>query len=270
MMGGVWRQPLTYFVLAGVVAFCVDAWLRREANVILITSGIRTELADEFKRNYSRAPTADELENAIQEWTDTELLFREATELGLAENDGVIRDHLARKLSQMVIQGNVPDEPTDGELLQELRAHPERYRKPDTYTISHVFINRAKAPDTFDARVGEALSKLESNAPVASVGDHFPRGPVFEGLSQAHLEANLNLKLSSVLKPSEVGVWHRLPGARGMHFVRVDAVVSGEPTLDNSRASLSGAVTASKKGAAAQTYVRELREKFTVIDESQP
>ncbi len=61
-LGDAFRQPLFYFALAGVAVFGVDAWLRREQEIVRVTDGVRREVASEFTAAASRAPTKDELE----------------------------------------------------------------------------------------------------------------------------------------------------------------------------------------------------------------
>jgi hypothetical protein len=265
----IFKQPLFYFALAGVAAFAVDAWLRRDAEVIRVTEGVRREVATEFTTALSRPPTDDELARGVRTWTETELLFREASQLGLAENDAVIRTHLARKLSQMVAQRSIVDAPTESELSAELEAHRGEYTRPNTFTVSHVFINRSKHADTFAARADDAFRQLDAGAPLESVGDHFPRGPVFERLMPAQLEAALGVKLTNALTPEQRGKWQRLASARGAHFVRLDEIVSGEATVENSRDALIGRLTALAKEAAVRRFIDGLRAKYSVIDESQ-
>ncbi len=204
----------------------------------------------------------------MQTWTDTELLFREASELGLAENDAVIRSHLARKLAQMVAQRSIIAPATESELAQELAAHRETYRQLDTFTVTHVFVNRATAPDTFASRVEEVQAQLNAGTTIQGLGDHFPRGPVFELLTQAQLEGALGVKLGAALSPEQKGKWQQLSGPRGAHFVRLDELLSGEPTLENSRERLSDRVAEEKKQAAVRAFIDGLRSKYPVVDES--
>jgi hypothetical protein len=263
------KQPLPYFVVIGVLAFLMDAWLRRESTVIHVTEGVRREVAAELASALSRPATAEEVEQGVRRWLETELLFREAMELGLDENDAVIRSHLARKLQQLAQQRTIVGTPTDGELQGELAANSTRYSKPDTFTVSHVFVNRSVSPHTYEARVKETLSQLEAGADVKAIGDHFPRGPRLTALTRPMLEGALGIKLGPLLTPEQQGKWHTLEGPRGTHFVRLDAVMSGQATLENSRRALVDSLQARAREDAAAAYVQELAHKFTVVYESE-
>lgn len=264
------RQPVLYFTLAGVVIFLVDAWARREEDVVAVTADVRREVAADLSTRFMREPNDAEIEQGVQAWVETELLFREANALGLAENDAVIRDHLANKLRTMATRRNIVETPTDDELRAELSAHPERYVKPDTYDVSHVFINRSIAPDTFEVRVQQALEQLEAGADFRSMGDHFPRGHEFSALTQFMLEASLGVKLGNSLKPEQQGKWRRVSGSRGAHLVRLNAITSGQPTLENSREALIERLQAQAQRDVARQYIDGLREKFTIVYERDP
>lgn len=266
-LASLFKQPVLYFSLAGALVFLVDAWARREEDVIAVTADVRREVAAELSTTLLREPQEAEIDQGVQAWLETELLFREASALGLAENDAVIRDHLANKLRTMATRRHIVEAPTEDELRAELAAHPEQYVKLARYDVSHVFINRKVAPDTFEARVQQALEQLQAGADFRSMGDHFPRGPEFSGLTQVMLETSLGIKCGDALKPERRGKWHWLTGARGAHLVRVDAIQDGRPTLDNSRAALIERLQAKAQQDVARQYIDALRDKFTIVYE---
>jgi hypothetical protein len=258
------RQPLLYFVLVGAAVFLVDAWLRRNNDVVDVNDGVRREVAAEFATQNGHPPNPDELQRALDTWVTTEVLFREASKLGLEANDAVIRAHLANKLALLERERIIVAPASDDELRAQLDAHPERYTKPNTFKLTHVFVNRGTAPESFEARAAEVGTKLNEGAEPSTLGDHFPRGPVFEGMTQAQLQSVLNLDLSTALEPARVGTWQRLAGPRGAHFIRLDGIVSGKPTFESVRAVLVADVDAQKRDAAVQQFVEALKKQYIV------
>lgn len=267
-MRAVLRQPLPYFVLAGVAVFVVDAWLRRSHNTIEVNEGVRREVSAELTAQFGRPATADEERQALASWVTTELLFREASTLGLEQNDAVIRAHLANKLKQLVKEGTIVAPATEEELQAQLVAEPQRYAKPDSFRVSHAFVNRNIATETFETRAAEVWAQLNAGAELHSVGDHFPRGPVFEGMTAAQLESAIGVDLGSVLKADPMGTWHRLVGPRGVHFVRLDAISSGKPDVESARAALLADVEANKRDQAVDEFVEALQKDYRVVHEA--
>lgn len=263
------RQPLSYFVLVGVVVFLVDNWLRRSVNAVEVSPTVNTEVAMELERLLARPPTAAEVEQGVKEWVDTELLFREASALGLQDNDAVIRAHLATKLKHLVKQRVFVASPSDEELRAELAAHSARYTSPETFSVTHVFIN-ASTSDNVETRVAEALSKLEAGSDPATVGDHFPRGPHFAELPAANLDRVLGASVSQELTRERIHRWQRFRSRRGVHLVRLDAIVSGAPTFERVKPQLAAAVEEHKREAAVRTFIDELRQKYSVEGAASP
>ena len=142
---GALRQPLPYFLLLGAAVFGVDSWLQNRRAGISVSDEVRREVAAQLEQSSSRPPSQEELRRGLQEWTDNELLSREAAELGLDQNDSVIREHLAQKLRYIVLERTVLPEPSEAELKAELEARPARYRGPVSFDLTHVFISRSAA-----------------------------------------------------------------------------------------------------------------------------
>lgn len=261
---GALKQPLPYFVLLGTLVFLVDAGLRATPNSIDVSPEVRREVRARLEQTLSRPATPAELERGLAEWVDSELLFREATKLGLDQNDSVIHEHLAQKLKHIVQERTVLPEPTEAELRAELSAKPERYTGPVTFDVTHVFISRSASGAKFAARVQEALAQLARGAEPRSVGDHFPRGPQFRGLTRLQYEPIFQANLGAVLRAERMGIWQTLESARGAHLLRLDAVSDGKPSFEALRPALRADVLELKKQARLAAYLKELRKKYAL------
>lgn len=259
---GALKQPLFYFVLLGTAVFLLDSWLRAEPQTLQVSPEVRREVSARLEQQLARPPTPGELEGGLRDWVDTELLFREATALGLDENDSVIHAHLAQKLRHIVLERTILPEPSESELRAQFAAHPKRYAGAATSDLTHVFISRSASGAEFEARVREALSQLTRGSEPRSVGDHFPRGPQFRGMTRAQFEQIFQTSFATALESSRLGAWQRLDGARGAHLIRLDAVSDGKPVFEALRPALVADVQARKKQAAVALYLAELRKKY--------
>jgi hypothetical protein len=258
------RQPLLYFVLVGALVFVVDAWLSRDAEVITIGPTVRAELDAELRRTLNRAPTQPELDRALADWTTMELLFREASKLGLQENDAVIRVHLATKLKSLVKQRTIVAPPTDAELRVQFDAHPEHYTRPDTYDVTLVFVAQGPSPEAHASRAKEVLDKLTAGSDPKGAGDHFPRGPALQDVLLIQLEQVLKVELDNALKPENQGRWQQLPSPRGSYLLRLDRIHSGKPSFDALKDAITSEVEVRKREAALAEFVEGLRAQYPV------
>ena len=259
---GALKQPLPYFVLLGGAVFLLDSWLRAAPQTLHLSPEVRREVASRLEQQLSRAPTPAELDRGLEDWVDTEVLFREATALGLDQNDSVIHDHLAQKLRYIVLERTILPAPSEAELHAELRANPARYQNPATFDLTHAFISRSASAGNYDARVQAALAELTRGAEPKSVSDHFPRGPKFRGMTQIQFEQIFQAKLAAALQPKQIGAWQVLDSPRGAHLIRLDAASDGSPNFEALRPALIANVQTQKKQARAAAYVTELRRKY--------
>lgn len=256
------RQPLLYFVLVGAAVFAIDALLKSDLPPPRITKTVEQELKVQLEQAFGRPPTVDELKRGLEEWMETELLFREARAYGLHENDAVIRAHLASKLRYIVREREFVSPPTEAELREHFQAHQSRYLAPATYDLSHAFLFGVSRTD--DPRVRDALTLLEKGAALNSVGDHFPRGPVFRRLPRDILERALGVELGRALTQDRLQQWQRIAGRRGMHLVRVEAINAKASAFESARPRVLADVVAGKQDEVVQRFVAELREKYEV------
>ncbi len=258
------KQPLLYFVILGALLFVVDAWSRRKDETIEVDTTVRGELTAELRRTLSREPTAAELDRAVADWTTTELLFREASKLGLDQNDAQIRTHLATKLKNLVKQRTIVAPPTEQELRHEFDAQQARYVKSDTFDVTVVFLARGPSPEADETRAKEVLDKLAAGLEPKGAGDHFPRGPALEDVLLLQLEQVLKVDLEQQLRPENQGRWQRVPNARGSYLLRLDRINSGKPNFDSLKAAIASDVEAKKREAAFEQFVTDLRAQYPV------
>lgn len=258
------KQPVLHFALVGAALFGVDALLRDASEPPRITPVVRSEVTAQLQQTLNRTPSELELRQGLDDWLDTELLYHEATELGLERNDAVIRAHLASKLRHIVRERSVLDEPTKAELEAQLESNRAHYTTADTFELTHAFVLQLSSPVEHQARVEEVLTELRAGTDPRSVGDHFPRGPKFSGVTQLQMEQILGAKLAHALPKGRLAKWQAVAGSRGTHFIRLDAIVSGEPRLEVVRKAVVADVQERKKEAAARLFTQELREKYRV------
>ena len=88
------REPLLHFLLIGLALFL---WYGRvapagtDASRIVVPQAQVDVLARQFEATWSRPPTPAELRGLVDTCVTDEMLFREGRELGLGEDDAVIK-----------------------------------------------------------------------------------------------------------------------------------------------------------------------------------
>jgi hypothetical protein len=125
------REPLFHFLLLGAAIFVAYGLGPRRSGdqpvTIVVTRGQIEAIAAGFARVRQRPPSADELADLIRDRIREEVLCREATALGLGQDDTVIRHRLRQKMEFVSEEIAGQTEPTDAELDAYLRAHADAF-----------------------------------------------------------------------------------------------------------------------------------------------
>jgi hypothetical protein len=279
-----WLQdPLVHFVLFGVVVVSVDSALGVSADsqptavaaperVIPVTP----ELVDDLQRNLAvtleRVPTDAEVDRAVEQWIDQEVLLREATTLGLADNDPIIRARLAEKMAFMLGAQQVPPEPDDAALRLLYETHKQDYTQQARMTLRQLYV--ANRSEQGRARAELLLHRAVAGEPLETLtaaADEPPGGPVLRGRTPESLAGLFGAPFTEglddavVAGPTQSHHWVLRPSTTGWHVVQVvDRVTGGPLPFDAVRARLVARWRRAHVDAARSKAVAVLRAKTAV------
>ncbi len=148
-------EPLVHFLLAGGLLFALYNAIDREPDVdparqitvddesLLAFLRVRSKtLATESIEEQRDRLTPEQLQQAIDDYVREEALFREAKAMGLDETDYGVRQRLVGQI-EFINEGVVSPTITvsDEDLAEFLAQNSDRYRVPETVTLTHVFFN---------------------------------------------------------------------------------------------------------------------------------
>ncbi len=131
------REPLAHFLLLGAALFGLYAW--RGAAVtpvartdqIVITPGLIDNFRTTFERTSGRAPSAQELDKAVDAYVREEVLNREARALGFDRDDSIVRQRLAQRMEFIATADVDARTPTDAELREFFQKNPAKFKQAD-------------------------------------------------------------------------------------------------------------------------------------------
>jgi hypothetical protein len=261
------REPLLHFLVAGALLFAAYGWLNRDfadpPQTVRVSVAELNWLQETWARQWQRPPTEEELRGLVTDYLRESLLAREAAEMGLDENDTVIRRRLAQKMEFLVYDTTRLFEPDDAELRRFYEANRAHYRAPPRVSFSQVFFRNEP-----DARQGLAL--LARHGP-DDLGDP-------SMLERDHAEADMQAvssqfgdAFSRALMALETGQWHGpVASSFGFHLVRVSARQEARPVpYEVVRTQVLEDWQREQQTQAARALFAELLQKYDVIvDES--
>jgi len=264
------REPLVHFVLAGATLLVVHQAVAppppSPANHITFGAAAISQVRQGIQTRLGREPTAAEVEQAIEDAVDREILFREARALDLGRADPVVRRRLIQKMTFVLEDAAALTTPTDETLAEFLREHGEHYRQPPRTALTHVFLAQGghEKPQELAKRLVAELRGPRPPDP-ASLGQAFTHGHQFGPRSQAGIEAVLGTNIARHVAMQKPGQWDILESPFGLHIVRVDAQLPGRiPPLVEIRATLVEDWLEQQKSRHRREALRERRSHYTV------
>ena len=271
-------EPLFHFALVGAVLFAAHAWLNPDAEglgpeqpTVRIGEGDVRWLTATWTRQWNREPTREELRGLVATLLEEELLAREARELGLDQNDTVVRRRLAQKVEFLVQDTARLDEPTDDELRHFYDAHSDRFRTAGRVSFAHVFFGREGREDpAADARA--ALAELARPGVVSGqMGDRLSIDSEFRDADEQTVAALFGPAFAAAVMGLQPGAWTGpIVSGYGQHLVRVSRVA---PPATRGFADARGEVLERWREAREReqraTFLAALLQKYAVtVDES--
>lgn len=251
-------EPIVHFFLLGALLFALHRSLVGDPRTIVVTPGLKAELARRFEDTRGRAPTPLELEAELRQWTRDEAIFREALRRGLDRDDPAIRGALVTKM-HAIAQAEVPQRsPTDDELNGWLEAHRERYEVPLRYDFEYLAFSRGSGDAAGEReRVARAIA---DGAKPASLGH-----PVTGGnLSIADMQGRLPPELIDRLPTFSPGEWQPVDTSQDLLLARVKRVDGGLPSLDVLRPRLAADWSQATQQEAIERVLQRSVDEYRV------
>jgi PPIC-type PPIASE domain len=258
-------DPMVHFLLAGALLYAAHAWLnpkdRAEARVVRLTEAEVNWLRETWARQWHRPPDRDELRGLISDYLKEGLLAREARELGMDENDTVIRRRLAQKMEFVVKNTASLAEPGEDELYRLYIADPAKYQLPNRVSFTQIFF---RSEDS--ARRG--LQRLESLGADA-IGDATLLERDYSGADKEAVANVFGPEFAESIFGLETRRWHGpIVSPYGFHLVKIVQHEAAKPRpFGEVRSDLVEEWHSTQQSRAYADYISTLLKKYEVIVE---
>src|SRR5262245_7128972 len=133
-LSALWREPLLHFCILGGLIFAIDHVLHPPAQddkTIVVTKNMQQAFIRGFSEDGDRTPTAEQLNNMIDSWVGSEILYREGKALSVDKGDDMIRDRIAFKLQTLLFDQVQLEKPTDEQLRAFFEKNRNRFDQPE-------------------------------------------------------------------------------------------------------------------------------------------
>lgn len=256
------KDPLILFLIVGTVIYVASETLA-EPEVsydINVSEAVIKRISDQWQMQMRRPPTAEELDGLIGQHIKEEIYYREATRMGLAENDTIVRRRLVQKLTFLTEDVATAVPQTEAELRAYFDANLEHYRVPDRFSFEHRYFSS-------DRRTTAEQDAREALEDEARRGDPFMLQRSYTLRSEREIGDLFGREFAAglaALQPAQT--WQGpLRSAYGWHPVKVTGF---EPSHLPEFAAIMERVRVDAQQAqrrdANQAYYESLREQYDV------
>ncbi|WNJ18428.1 peptidylprolyl isomerase [Pontibacter sp. G13] len=256
-------QPLVHFLLIGALLFGLYTWVSPDeppAQILIGESEVNA-WADKWELQWGRPPTSSEIAVLTEQFIESEILYREALEMGLDHHDEVVRRRLAQKMKFVVEDLVELTPPTEQELRQYFKEKADQYRLPDRYAFSHKYFSPDLRTDPWE----DALEQQQQEIPQGDLG-MFPKAWTRLTTQQMDRELGVNFREEmEQLSPSDQ--WQGpIRSGFGVHLIKLDQVIPGKlPNWEDVQASVHADFQRAQRLRFNEALIQTIRSKYEVV-----
>jgi hypothetical protein len=237
-------EPLIRFGIIGITIFIVSAWLQPDLPVITDEIVITQAAIDSWRSQYRQVngtqPNEAQIQATVAHWVDEEVLYRQAFQLGLHQNDSIVRRQLIQKMD-FVIEGATPLPPAnDKELTAFMESNAATYSQPRKTSLQQVFLSRTSfAEDQAQLWLKKLQQTPES---FNDLGDRFILGQHIANADDTLLRKHFGKQFVDDLHALTIeNKWQGpIQSGLGFHLVRITHRTPSRPaSLDMARKKLA-------------------------------
>jgi len=268
------REPLVQFLAIGAMLATVHALAPEDpagapqdaAEPIRVSEERIEQLGALFERTWQRAPTPAELEGLVESFVREEVLYRAGTDLGLGEDDAVVRRRIAQKMEFLLEPAPGEIAPTTADLRRHLAAFPERFRRPARLSFKQVYLGRVGHEAGASAAVEEVLAALEAGADPSGLGEPTLLPASVADARATSVARSFGEDFATAVLEAPTGQWTGpVRSAYGSHLVKVgQRIPARAPDLDEVRDAVAADWEAKRRREVMAERLQALQARYPV------
>jgi PPIC-type PPIASE domain len=252
------REPLIHFCLLGGLIFAIDHVLHppsQDDKTIVVSKNMQETFVKGFSEDGDRTPSLEQLNNMIDSWVASEILYREGKALGVDKGDDMIRDRIAFKLQVLLFDQVKLEKPTEEQLRAFFETVRKRFDQPEQVSF-------LLTPATDEASARRQLDDIRAEREPPEFRDQtrlFPNRPA-ESLAPSFGDSFRDQLLSL-----PIGEWRVVQAKDGWHIARLDAHQAAVPvSFDSVRDEVNRMWGTEETRKRAWATVQKLKSNYIV------
>lgn len=164
----IFKEPLLHFLLGG---FCLFIWfekcqvdsddysieIRQQDLMNLMQYRSKAFDKNRFEQQYQQLGKSEK-QALIDEFVEEEVLYREAKQLGLDQNDYVIKRRMMQKMDFLYAEEQTTLQIPEDSLKAFYQNNPNKYLQASNYTFTHIFQSNKSTNTNLEQLKGQNIS----------------------------------------------------------------------------------------------------------------
>ena len=271
------REPLVHFLLIGAALFGLYSFTPAGPTAPASSKEIRlsydelAQLVLQFRSQWRREPTVQELDRLVENKIQAEILYREALAMGLDKDDEIVKRRMAQKMQFLAEDVAAAREPTSAELKSWYEKNRASFAQPPRLSFRHLYFSPdrrgARARDDAEKALAKLAGQPEDAKIAGSLADPFMFQDYYRDRAPEFLGKEFGPQFALAVAKLPPGSWQGpVESGFGWHLVFVDTVIPGRaPTFEEIEADVKIAWLGEQKALAWQKAYKEMRAKYTVL-----
>lgn len=272
------REPLVQFLCLGAILFTAYHFVIQpqqdegpDSKQIRLSSGELAQLAMLFQAQWRRDPTPEELGKLVENRVQEEVLYREALDLGLDQDDTIVKRRMAQKMQFLAEDAGAAQEPTTEQLRSWFSENYELFAQPPRVSFRHLYfspdLRGANAQDDAAAALAQLASQPENAGIADAIADPFMFQGFYGERSPDEVAKEFGPGFAEAVFQLSPGAWQGpVESGYGWHLVYVDVAIPRRvPVFEEVEADVKTAWFAEQKAEAWHKAYAAMRAKYTLI-----
>lgn len=266
------KEPFLHFVLLGLALFVLYGLVNEsdgnsDENRIVISAGRIDQMNRLFQKTWQREPTPEELKGLVDDYVLEEVYYRQAKEMGIDQDDVMIRRRLRQKLEFLSDDVAAMVLPTDEDLEVYLKANARKFRKDASFSFQQIYLNPELHGDNVKQEAEKQLIMVRKGEDVR--GDRTMLPHRLDMAPSRVVGSSFGLEFAQALNELELGQWQGpVVSSFGLHLVKVDKRVDGRvPDMKEIKPVLKREWSNDKRMAVRKEVNERMLKEYEVVIE---
>nr|WP_249812922.1 peptidylprolyl isomerase [Bradyrhizobium sp. 141] len=276
------REPLVHFLLISVVLFAGYRILHPKSedtsgpNRIVLTPDDLVQMSVAWLAQGRPPPTPEQMQNLIELKVREEVLFREATALGLDKDDTIVKRRLAQKMEFLVEGASIDNDPSTDTLRAWFKDNQQRFTLLPRISFRHLYFSSDRHGERTREAAAKALEQVAGQTTdakdVAAVGDPFMYQDYYGDRSFDDMAKLFGLNFARALVNIKPGSWQGpVKSGYGWHLIFVDSAAPRRvPAFEEIESDIKASWVADQRAQAKAKAYDAMRARYQVVLPEKP